>query len=74
MNRDYAKAISNLEISIQIYRGLSDYWLSMDTNPRTNLGFTYWVLGDLTKASAIFEELLRDRQCHFGEDDRESYR
>lgn len=74
MNREYERAIDDLKKSINVYRGLSDYWLSMDTNPRTNLGFTYWVLGDLAMASQIFEDLLRDRESYFGPDDRESYR
>lgn len=74
MNRDDAGAIDNFERSIQVYHGLKEFWLSMDTNPRTNLGFTYWVLGDLTKASQTLEELLKDRQMHFGQDDKESYR
>lgn len=73
-NDNFESAIENFERSIQIYHGLEDFWLSMDTNPRTNLGFTYWVLGDLTKASRTLEDLLTDRQTHFGPDDKESYR
>lgn len=74
MNKEYERAIDEFGNSIQVYRGLTDYWLSMDTNPRTNLGFTYWVLGNLSMASQTFEDLLRDREEHFGPDDTESYR
>lgn len=74
MNLEYERAIDDFGKSINVYRGLSDHWLSMDTNPRTNLGFTYWVLGDLAMASRTFEDLLRDRESHFGPDDKESYR
>jgi tetratricopeptide (TPR) repeat protein len=67
-------AIAAFKSSIQIYQGLDDYWASMDTNPRMNMGFTYWLKGDLETASTVFEELLRDRIAKFGTNDKESYR
>lgn len=74
MTGEYDNAIAAFKSSIQVYRGLEEYWLSMDTNPLTNIGFTYWVKEDLVEASAIFEQLLRDRVSKFGVNDTESYR
>lgn len=74
MNHEYHKAIEQFEASISVYQGLEDYWPGMDTNPRTNMGFTYWVMGDLGKAEHILSELLKDREAKFGIDDKESYR
>lgn len=74
MNQRHEEAIKEYKKSIEVYKGLSDYWPSMDTNPRTNLGFTLWVQGDLETAWACLETLLRDRERIFGVDDSESYR
>lgn len=74
MNREYEKAIEQFGASIDVYRRLPDYWTAMDTNPRTNLGFTYWVMGDLKKGRQILLSLLKDRVAKFGQNDKESYR
>lgn len=74
MTGEFDNAIAAFKSSIQVYQGLEEYWLSMDTNPLTNMGFTHWVKGDLVEASAIFEQLLRDRALKFGVNDTESYR
>ncbi|KAJ5406075.1 tetratricopeptide repeat domain-containing protein [Penicillium sp. CMV-2018d] len=74
MNREYEKAIYAFETSIGVYRGLEDYWLSMDHNPRTNMGFTYWIIGNLDRAEQILRDLLHDRETKFGVNDRESFR
>jgi len=74
MNGLYQNGISAFERSLEIYKGLKDYWLAMDTNPRTNMAFTYWMMGDQEIASSWFEDLLRDRQMKFGLNDTESYR
>ncbi|KAM5449470.1 hypothetical protein MaudCBS49596_004951 [Microsporum audouinii] len=74
MNHEYEKAIAEFNTSIEVYRGLEDYWPSMDTNPRTNLGFTYWVMGDLDQSWQTLRDLLDDRETKFGVNDRESYR
>ncbi|KAM5481580.1 hypothetical protein McanCB56680_004116 [Microsporum canis] len=73
MNHEYEKAIAEFNTSIEVYRGLEDYWPSMDTNPRTNLGFTYWVMGDLDQSWQTLRDLLDDRETKFGVNDRESY-
>lgn len=74
MNGQYNTAIDAFQDSIRVYRALEDYWIAMDTNPLTNMAFTYWVKGDLLNASATFEELLVSRTHRFGIDDTESYR
>lgn len=74
MNGMYDQAISAFKSSIDVYRGLEDYWPAMDTNPRTNIGFTYWVMGELDIAYTELEGLLRDREAKFGFNDSESYR
>ncbi|KAL9078237.1 MAG: hypothetical protein Q9157_002855 [Trypethelium eluteriae] len=74
MNGQYQNAIQAFESSIKVYGAMEDYWLAIDTNPRTNLGFTYWVLGQNSKAHEVLENLLRDRELKFGKGDTESYR
>ncbi|KAK3935064.1 tetratricopeptide repeat domain-protein [Diplogelasinospora grovesii] len=74
MNGDYGKSIAAFERSIEVYKGLEDYWLAMDTNPRTNMGFTFWVTGNLDRAEQVLQSLLSDRETKFGINDRESYR
>ncbi|KAM5471339.1 hypothetical protein MauCBS54593_003679 [Microsporum audouinii] len=74
MNHEYEKAIAEFNTSIEVYRGLEDYWPSMDTNPRTNLGFTYWVMGDIDQSWQTLRDLLDDGETKFGVNDRESYR
>lgn len=74
MNRQYKEAIVEFETSIAVYRGLDDYWPSMDTNPQTNMGFTYWIMGQLDRSEEILRDLLAARELKFGVNDRESYR
>ncbi|KMK56922.1 tetratricopeptide repeat domain-containing protein [Aspergillus fumigatus Z5] len=74
MNNEYEKSIAAFKTSIDVYRGLLDYWPSMDTNPRTNMSFTFWVMGDLDQAWQTLRDLLSDRETKFGVNDRESYR
>ncbi len=74
MNGEYDKAIAAFENSIAVYQRLADYWPAMATNPRTNMGFTYWVLRKLGPAEKILQDLLSDREAKFGVNDRESYR
>ncbi|KAK0615120.1 hypothetical protein B0T17DRAFT_541102 [Bombardia bombarda] len=74
MNAQYDDGVKMFEASIGLYNGLPDYWAGMDTNPRTNLGFTLWVTGKPIKAEVCLTSLLKDRVAKFGSDDRESYR
>ena len=74
MNGDYEQAARHFNDSIQVYQRLPDYWPGMDTNPRTNLGFTLWALNRLDEAYEMLYALLQDREQRFGPMDRESYR
>jgi tetratricopeptide (TPR) repeat protein len=74
MNREYDKAIAACQKSIDIFKELDEFVLALDTNPRTNLGFTYWVIGDLENAYSTLYSLLQDRESRFGPDDSESWR
>ncbi|KAL9095194.1 MAG: hypothetical protein Q9165_002450 [Trypethelium subeluteriae] len=74
MNGQYENAIQAFQDSITVYGAMKDYRLAIDTNPRTNLGFTHWIIGQNSEAYAILEELLRDREIRFGKGDTESYR
>ncbi|KAF2232579.1 tetratricopeptide repeat domain-containing protein [Viridothelium virens] len=74
MNGQYKNAIQAFENSIKVYRAMENYSRAIDTNPRTNLGFTYWIMGQNSQAYEILEALLRDRELRFGKGDTESYR
>ena len=74
MNARYQEAIENYQKSIDTYGSLEDFKLAMDTNPRTNIAFSYWIIRDLSSAESYFEELLRDRELRWGPFDTESYR
>lgn len=88
MNNQYEPGMLAFQKSIEVYRQLPEFELAMDTNPRTNLAFAYWVRGKSLKsadrpadsttmfeqAEHQFKDLLRDRETKFGADDTESYR
>lgn len=88
MNNQYDSGIEAFNKSIRVYAQLPKFELAMDTNPRTNLAFTYWVRGKslkllgkfedsadmFDKAATMFVALIRDRGIRFGVDDTESYR
>ena len=74
MNGQRERGLAAFLESISIFEGLDDFIIAMDTNPRNNIAFTHWLMGNLEKASDAFEELLRDRITRFGPDDMESYR
>lgn len=74
MNREYDKGIAAFQESIRIYADLPEYITAIDTNPRTNMGWTYWVIGELDEAWDTLYSLLEDREARFGVDDNESHR
>ena len=74
MNGEYEKAITACQKSIEIFKELDEFVLAIDTNPRTNLGFTYWIIGDLENAYTTLYSLLQDREAQYGLDDSESWR
>ncbi|KAL8999384.1 MAG: hypothetical protein Q9188_005898 [Gyalolechia gomerana] len=59
---NYDAAKDQFNNSIKTYKELSEYWDGMDIDPRVNLGFVYWYLGDLTKANQILEDCLQTRE------------
>jgi hypothetical protein len=74
MNGDFEGAVTEYTRSIGVFKKLEDYWPGMDTNPRTNMGFTLWALGRLDEAFTVLDELLKDREAKFGVMDTESFR
>jgi Tetratricopeptide repeat len=70
----FEEAVHHFETSVNTFQALDDYWPGMDTNPRSNLGFTLWWLGRLPEARNLLENLLHDREARFGVMDTESYR
>nr|OQO18269.1 hypothetical protein B0A51_13883 [Rachicladosporium sp. CCFEE 5018] len=66
MNGQHQNGVTAFKRSIEVFKLLPEAVLAIDTNPRTNLAFTYWVMGDLEDAGRTFEDLLRDRETRFG--------
>ena len=70
----YDSALDHFNISIQTYRGMFDYWDRIDTDPKVNMGFAKWRLGNLEEASSVLESCLRAQEARCGIMDGESFR
>lgn len=73
LTKNYDTAIKHFVDSINRYRDVPEYWDGMDEDPRVNLGFVHWILGELKKANQILEDCLEARERRFGALDQESY-
>ncbi len=74
MAGDTEKAIEAFLTSISTYHSLeSQYEKGMDSNPILNVGFAYWLKGDLKSASEILTAGLKDRESLHGYMDSVSY-
>ena len=74
MTDEYDNAIAVFKSFIEMYQGLEEYWVTIDTISLTNIGFTYWIRGGLENASTTFGQLLRDQEHKFHVKNTESYR
>lgn len=68
------KAIDSFHKSIHTYRSLEKiYEKGIDSNPLLNVGFAYWLKGDLERSLGILTEGLKDRESVYGYMDSVSY-
>ncbi|RKK89169.1 hypothetical protein BFJ68_g16774 [Fusarium oxysporum] len=68
------EAIDAFIRSIQIFQGLEDYEDIMLGWPEPNLGFMYWLKGDLDKAEQALVEILDIHAAAWGVDDTRSFK
>lgn len=74
MARDSAKGCELFKEALSIWHEIPEYRPGLASMEVANLGLSYWLLGDLAKASQVLEEGLREREEGFGKDDSESFR
>jgi tetratricopeptide (TPR) repeat protein len=73
MNKQWDDAIVCFEKSIEIQRRQLDLTKISLSFPLVNLGFAYWILGQLEQAEKVCQEALLDRQAAYGIDDGKSF-
>ncbi|OIW26047.1 hypothetical protein CONLIGDRAFT_717687 [Coniochaeta ligniaria NRRL 30616] len=74
MARDYAKGCELFKEALSIWHKIPEYRPGLASMEVANLGLSYWLLGDLLKASEVLEGGLREREEGFGKGDTESFR
>lgn len=74
MAKDYAKGCELFKEALSIWHKIPGYRPGLASMEVANLGLSYWLLGDLPKASEVLEEGLREREEGFGKCDTESFR
>lgn len=73
MTGETERAIDSFRTSIRTYRSLEVYEKGIDSNPLLNVGFAYWLKGDLESSLKILTEGLKDRELVYGYVDSVSY-
>lgn len=73
MNKQWESAIICFEKSIEIQKKQPDFTKTSLSFPLVNLGFAYWILGQLEQAEKVCQEALLDRQEAYGIDDGKSF-
>lgn len=68
------EAIKAFGRSIEIFHGLDDYADTMLGWPKPNLGFMYWLKGDLEAAETTFLEILDIHAAAWGANDTHSFK
>ncbi|RSL75516.1 hypothetical protein CEP51_010797 [Fusarium floridanum] len=68
------EAIEAFVRSIEIFQGLDDYEDTMLGWPEPNLGFMYWLKGDLETAETALVEILDIHAAAWGVDDTHSFK
>lgn len=74
MAGDYKKGEEHFATSAQKYEKIPDYTKDKRSLALVNLGLTYWLLGDLTRASDVLEMGLADREEIYGPMDNHCFR
>ncbi|KAF2189239.1 tetratricopeptide repeat domain protein [Zopfia rhizophila CBS 207.26] len=74
MNGDAPAAINSLKTSIEEFKLAEGFTKAMLSIPYTNLGFAFWVAGELNSASAVLEMGIKDREEMFGKLDTDSFK
>jgi hypothetical protein len=74
MAKDYGKGCELFTEALKIWHRIPEYSQGMASMEYANLGLSYWLLGELDKASEVLEEGLKEREQGFGKDDTESFR
>jgi tetratricopeptide (TPR) repeat protein len=73
MNKQWEDAIDCFNKSIETLKKQPNFKKIQLSFPLVNLGFAYWILGQLDKAEEVCQQALMDRQAAFGIDDAESF-
>lgn len=73
INKQWDDAIICFKKSIEIQKRQLDFTKISLSFPLVNLGFAYWILGQLEQAEKVCQEALLDRQAAYGIDDGESF-
>lgn len=68
------KAVAAFCRSIEVFQGLDDYDDTMLGWPEPNLGFMYWLQGDLDNAEHALVEILDIHAATWGVDDTKSFK
>ena len=74
MAKDYEKGCELFTKALEIWHRIPEYSKGIASMEYANLGLSYWLLGQLDKASEVLEEGLKEREEGFGKDDAESFR
>ncbi|KAL1304233.1 hypothetical protein AAFC00_000652 [Neodothiora populina] len=72
-NNDTVQAIDCYWKSIDALASLDNATGTATSMPLVNLGFAYWIQGNLLEAEHIFTRALQDRETAYGTDDRTSF-
>jgi tetratricopeptide (TPR) repeat protein len=73
MNKQWEDAINCFKKSIEILKRQPDFTKTSLSFPLVNLGFAYWILGELEEAESVCQEALLDRLAAYGIDDGKSF-
>ncbi|KAK3935813.1 hypothetical protein QBC46DRAFT_357973 [Diplogelasinospora grovesii] len=72
--KDYQQGCTLFTEALRIWHSMPAYRKGIASMEYANLGLSYWLLGNLDKASEVLEEGLREREEGFGKNDAESFR
>jgi tetratricopeptide (TPR) repeat protein len=73
MSKRWLEAIDCFIKSIEALKKQPHFTKTSLSFPLVNLGFAYWILGELDKAEEVCQQALLDRQAAYGVDDAESF-
>jgi tetratricopeptide (TPR) repeat protein len=73
MSKRWLEAIDCFIKSIETLKKQPHFTKTSLSFPLVNLGFAYWILGELDKAEKVCQQALLDRRAAYGMDDAESF-